>query len=96
MPPSQSSVDRHRLPALDLGRGPLGVAEVGEEEARLGPADAGAVGAGEAGQVADVGQLGDQLEVELALGQARGEAVAAAPHRAADAELAGEAPSASR
>ena len=76
------AAERHRLPALDLGGGALGVAEVGEEEADAGPADAGAVGAGEAGQVADVGQVGDQHPVELALGQQRLEAVAAAAHQA--------------
>ena len=62
--------DGDRLPALDLRRGPLGVAEVGQEEARLGAADAGAVGSGEAGQVADVDQVGDQHQVELALASA--------------------------
>ncbi len=71
MPASQSPLDGDRLPALDLGGGALGVAEVGEEEAHAGPADAGAVGAGEAGQVADVDQVGDQHPVELALGQER-------------------------
>ena len=70
-------VDRDHLPALDLGLGPLGVAEVGEEDARLGAADAGPVGAAEAGQVADVDQVGDEQAVELALGHERGETVAA-------------------
>ena len=37
----------------------------------LGAADAGAVGAGEAGQVADVDQVGDEHPVELALGHER-------------------------
>ena len=76
--------DRDRLPALDLRRGPLGVAEVGEEEARLGAADAGAVGAREPGQVADVDQLGDQHQVELALGERGREAIATAAHQAVE------------
>ena len=75
------ALDRDRLPALDLGGGALGVAEVGEEESHPGAADAGAVGAGEAGQVADVGQVGDQHPVELALRQRGLEPVAAAPHQ---------------
>ena len=70
-------LDRDHLPALDLGLGPLGVAEVGEEEAGLGAADADPVGAGEPGQVADVDEVGDEGEVELALGDEVGEAVAA-------------------
>ncbi len=67
-------------PSTSVG-GALGVAEVGEEEANARPADAGAVGAGEAGQVADVGQVGDQHPVQLFLGQQRLEAVAAAAHQ---------------
>ncbi len=83
--------DGDRLPALDLGGGALGVAEVGEEEAHAGAADTGAVGAGEAGQVLDVGQVGDQQPVQLALGEQGLEAVAAAAHQAVvGAELAGQ------
>jgi hypothetical protein len=73
--------DRQDLPALDLGFGPLGVAEVGEEETHAWTADAGAVGAGEAGQVADVDQVQDQHPVELALAQLLLEPVATAAHQ---------------
>ena len=90
--PAQPVVgDGDHVPALDLGLGALGVAEVGEEDALLGAADAGAVGAAEAGQVADVDQVGDEQAVELALGDERREAIAAARHQlGAGAELAGE------
>ena len=83
--------DRDDLPALDLRLGALGVAEVGEEDAGVGAADTGAVGAAEAGQVADVDQVGDQQAVELALGHQGGEAVAAAAASGRlSAQLAGE------
>jgi hypothetical protein len=75
------ALDRDRLPALDLGGGALGVAEVGEEDAGVGAADTGPVGAGEAGQVTDVGEVGDQRPVELALGEERLQPVAAAAHQ---------------
>ena len=73
--------DGDHVPALDLGFGALGVAEVGEEDAQLGTADAGAVGAAEAGQVADVDEVGDEQGVELALGDEGGEAIGAARHQ---------------
>src|SRR5881394_413174 len=72
--------DGDRLPTLDLSGGALGVAEVGEEEAGVGTADTGAVGAGETGQVRDVDQLGDQHQVELTLDQRGREPVAAGLH----------------
>src|SRR3954447_13491821 len=77
------AADRDRLPALDLGFGALGVAEVGEEEAHAGPADAGSIGPGEPRQVAHVGQVGDQHAVELALTQQDLEALAAPAHQLA-------------
>ena len=62
------------LPLLpDLALGALGVAEVGEEEPLVAADQAGAVGAGEAGQVADVVEVGDEQLVELALGDQLGE-----------------------
>src|SRR5262249_39986730 len=73
-------LDGDDLPALDLGLGPLGVAEVGEEDAGALAADAGAVGAAEAGQVADVDAVGDEQAVELLLGHEGRQPVAASAH----------------
>ncbi len=75
--PTQPVVlDGDGVPAVDLGLGALRVSEVGQEQSRLRAAHAGSVGAGEAGQVTDVDHLGDDHEVELALGDEPGEAVA--------------------
>ena len=75
------ALDREYVPTLDLGGGALGVAEVGEEEANVLAADAGAVGAAEPGQVADVDEVADQHPVQPALGEQAGEAVAPAAHQ---------------
>ena len=67
-----------RLRALPLGRdlvlGPLGVAEVGEEDELVGTHEAGAVRAGETGQVADVDQVRDEELIEFLLGDQLGQA----------------------
>jgi hypothetical protein len=70
MPPSQSSRIVTVSQPVDLGRGALGVAEVGEKEAGVAPQTQAPLVPREAGQVADVGQVGDQTQVELALGAA--------------------------
>ncbi len=62
----------------DLMRGALGVAEVGEEDQLFRADQASTVGAGEAGQIADIHQVRDEELVELALGDQRGEALASA------------------
>ena len=72
---SRSKLAHLRLRLLD-------VAEVGHEAARVRPDDRQAAAAGEAGEVADVDQVGDEQQVELALGEPRGDAVGAA-HSAA-------------
>jgi hypothetical protein len=56
--------------ALDLGGRPLDVAEVGDEAAHVAPRHRHAVRAGEAGQVAQVDEVRDEQQVELAGGQA--------------------------
>ena len=63
----------HSSPTSALGA--LGVAEVGEEDPLVAADQAGAVGPREAGQVADVRQVGDEELVELALGDQLDEAV---------------------
>jgi hypothetical protein len=89
--------DGDYLPALDLRLGALGVAEVGEEDADALAADTGPVGATEAGQVADVDEVGDEEAVELARGRQGLEPVAASPHQAGSApSLAASSSSASR
>jgi hypothetical protein len=65
-------------PGVHLGLGLLGVAEVGQEQAPVARHDGGAVGAGEAGQPADVDQVGDQQRVQLAPLQDLGQPVGAA------------------
>jgi hypothetical protein len=79
--------DRDHVPALDLGLGALGVAKVGEEHARVRAAEAGAVRATEAGQVADVDELGDQEHVELTPGDQLGEAIPAVVHTPSSAAI---------
>ncbi len=74
--------DGDRLPVAHFARRTLGVAEVGEEEPDARPTYASPIRAGEAGQVADVGEVGDQQPVEVALEQQRLEPVAAAAHQA--------------
>src|SRR5262249_27587951 len=74
----------HELPlglwALPLGRDlllrPLGVAGVREEAQLVAAEQAGAGRPGEAGQVADVGQVGDEELVELLLADQTREPVA--------------------
>ncbi len=86
----------HAVPLGDLGGGALGVAEVGEEDPHAGAADRRSVGAGEAGQVTDVDQVGDQHLVELAVAEGGLEAIAAAAHQAATPSSWASTPSASR
>jgi hypothetical protein len=64
--------------ALHLPLGLHHVAEVREEDAQAGADHADAVGAGVAGQVADVPQVGHEQGVELLLGKQRLEPVRAA------------------
>src|SRR6476620_3944152 len=71
------------LPARDLGGSALGVAEIGQAQAQPLTANTSSIRAGEPGQVADVGQLGDEEAVEPGLGQQRLAAVAAGLHQPA-------------
>ena len=71
------------LEAVELRAGPLDIAEVGHEAPDVGADHGEPVGAGEARQVAQVDQVGDQQQVELALGQPRRDAVRAAHASAA-------------
>ena len=75
---ASSSAGALEVEAGDLGGGLLDVAEVGEEAAHVRPDDRQAVGAGEAGQVAHVDEVGDEQQVELALASRGGDAVRAA------------------
>ncbi len=62
----------------DLRLGALDVAEVGDEAPRLRPQHHHRARAGEAGEVADVDEVGDQQQVGAALGEPAGDPVRAA------------------
>jgi hypothetical protein len=64
--------------ALDLLGGLADVAEVGDEAAHVAPDHGHAVRAGEAGDVAQVGAVGDQQQVDVARLERRGGAIGAA------------------
>jgi hypothetical protein len=64
--------------AGDLGLGALDVAEVGDEATRVGADDRHRRRPGEAREVADVGQVGHEQRVGLALAQPRRHAVGTA------------------
>ena len=69
-----------RLVALEVGDlrgGLLDVAEVGEEDARLGPDERQAVAPGVAGGVPQVHGIGDQQDIDLPLGQRGRDAIRA-------------------
>ncbi len=81
---------------LDLRGGLLDVAEVGQEEALVGADQGGAVGPAEAGQPADVDEVGDQQRGQLTLAQPVDDAVAARAAHSSRSSFARRISSASR
>ena len=70
---------------LDLLSRLLDVAEVGDERPRLRADEGEPVGAAVAGEVPDVGEVGDKLHVDPGAGQRRDKTIAARPHAGSSA-----------